>query len=37
MMASNLPIGIQSFREIRTEGFAYVDKTQYITQIVNSG
>ncbi|MDR2232501.1 MAG: AAA family ATPase [Tannerella sp.] len=29
-----LPIGIQTFEEIRTEGYVYVDKTQYI---VNAG
>lgn len=29
-----LPIGIESFREIRTEGFYYVDKTQLIEQLL---
>ena len=32
-----LPIGIQTFREIREEGFYYVDKTDYIRRMVNGG
>lgn len=38
-MASNLkyPIGIQSFSEIRKNGYLYVDKTRYIHHIVSSG
>ncbi|WP_394296011.1 AAA family ATPase [Methanospirillum hungatei] len=27
MNAGKLPIGIQSFKEIRTHGYLYVDKT----------
>ena len=29
-----LPIGIEDFREIRTEGFYYVDKTALIEQLL---
>lgn len=32
-----LPVGIQSFQEIREGGYAYVDKTDLIWQIVNEG
>jgi hypothetical protein len=32
-----LPIGIQSFEKMRTEGFAYVDKTQFIANLVQNG
>ena len=31
-----LPIGIEDFQEIRTEGFYYVDKTQMISELLNS-
>ena len=31
------PLGIQSFEKIRREGFFYADKTDMISQIVNSG
>ncbi len=31
-----LPIGIEDFKEIRTEGFYYVDKTGMITELLNS-
>lgn len=31
------PIGIQSFSEIRERGFVYVDKTEYIHQLVENG
>ena len=31
-----LPIGIEDFEEIRTEGFYYVDKTGMITELLNS-
>ncbi len=31
------PIGIQSFSEIRKRGFVYVDKTEYIHQLVENG
>ena len=30
-----LPIGIQTFRQIREEGFYYVDKTGYIRRLVD--
>ena len=32
-----LPIGIQTFEEIRTEGYLYVDKTQYIVKLIDNG
>ena len=32
-----LPIGIQTFREIRTQNHYYVDKTAYIRQLVDEG
>ena len=32
-----LPIGIQTFRKIREDGCYYVDKTDYIRQLVDSG
>ena len=31
------PIGVQSFQEIRKGGYIYVDKTQYIWNLVDSG
>ena len=32
-----LPIGIQTFREIRTENYYYVDKTAYIRRMLDEG
>ena len=37
MVLLKLPIGIQSFSEIRTGGYAYVDKTPYIASLVHEG
>ena len=34
MNKSKLPIGIQNFREIREEGYYYVDKTAYARRLV---
>ena len=31
-----LPIGIEDFREIRNEGFYYVDKTRVIEQLLKN-
>ena len=31
------PIGIQSFEKIRTEGFAYVDKTAFVYKLASEG
>lgn len=31
------PVGIQSFKEIRTRGYLYVDKTGYIWDLINKG
>lgn len=35
--ATKLPIGIQSFEQIRTGGYMYIDKTGYIRDLVNEG
>ena len=32
-----LPIGIQSIQEIITEGYIYVDKTQFALDLINNG
>lgn len=37
MPGSNLPIGIQSFSEIRIHNYLYVDKTRYISSLYNTG
>ena len=37
MTKRKLPIGIQTFREIREEGCYYVDKTAYAHQLVAGG
>ena len=34
---AKLPIGIQSFRKLREEGFLYVDKTAYIHRLAQDG
>lgn len=34
-MVRKLPAGIQSFEKIRTDGFLYIDKTEYIYQLVH--
>ncbi len=34
---NKLPIGIQTFREIREEGYGYVDKTPLIAQLAHEG
>lgn len=31
------PIGIQTFSEIRNDGYLYVDKTKYIYDLVSTG
>ena len=31
-----LPIGIENFEKLRTEGFYYVDKTGLITELLNN-
>lgn len=36
-MRKKLPIGIQNFREIREEGYYYVDKTDFALQLVEQG
>ncbi|MDR1096765.1 MAG: AAA family ATPase, partial [Tannerella sp.] len=35
--ARKLPIGIQDFEDLRTEGFLYVDKTEYVYRLVTQG
>jgi len=37
MQSGKLPIGIQSFKEIRTKGYLYVDKTPFVSQLTSSG
>ena len=32
-----LPIGVQSFKDLREKEFLYVDKTEYIFRLVNNG
>ena len=32
-----LPIGVQSFKDLREKTFLYVDKTKYLFQLVNNG
>ncbi|MGP1445882.1 MAG: AAA family ATPase, partial [Treponema sp.] len=31
-----LPIGLQSFKDLREKGFLYVDKTEYLFRLINS-
>ena len=35
MAERKLPIGIQSFQNLRENDFIYIDKTQYIAQLLN--
>lgn len=37
MEIRKLPIGIQSFEDLRKEGYLYVDKTSLIYQLVTMG
>ena len=32
-----LPVGIQGFEGLRNDGYLYVDKTEYIYQLVHRG
>ncbi|MDR1979488.1 MAG: AAA family ATPase, partial [Synergistaceae bacterium] len=32
-----LPIGIQTFEEIRKEGYLYVDKTKHLIDLIDTG
>ncbi|GHV53520.1 ATPase AAA [Synergistales bacterium] len=32
-----LPIGIQEFENVRREGYLYVDKTKYLTELIDKG
>ncbi len=36
MNAEKLPVGIQSFNDIREEGYLYVDKTDIIWKLANN-
>ncbi|HHI96738.1 MAG TPA: hypothetical protein ENJ96_02700, partial [Thermodesulfatator atlanticus] len=36
-MPLKLPVGIQSFEVIRTEGYYYVDKTPFVKKLVDEG
>ena len=31
-----LPVGIQTFEEIRSENYIYVDKTQYLVNLIDT-
>lgn len=31
---AKLPIGVQSFEKIRQDGYLYIDKTMYITRLL---
>lgn len=35
VIGKKLPIGIQGFEKLRTDGFLYVDKTEYIYRLVH--
>ncbi|MEB3221908.1 MAG: AAA family ATPase, partial [Candidatus Sericytochromatia bacterium] len=37
MQRKRLPIGIQTFREIREEGHYYVDKTPFVLRLIDQG
>ncbi|MEY6434290.1 AAA family ATPase, partial [Thioalkalicoccus limnaeus] len=37
MTRKRLPIGIQTFREIREDDYYYVDKTAFAEQLIGSG
>ncbi|WP_028845931.1 AAA family ATPase, partial [Thermodesulfatator atlanticus] len=37
MAKKKLPVGIQSFVEIRTENYYYVDKTPFVKKLVDEG
>lgn len=37
MNAQKFPVGIETFSEIREEGYVYVDKTQYIHEMLSGG
>jgi hypothetical protein len=37
MERRKLPIGIQSFQKLRTDGFVYVDKTSYVYELAQEG
>lgn len=37
MERKKLPIGIQTFAEIRREGYYYVDKTPFVAKLAESG
>ena len=36
MASIKYPIGIQTFSEIRKEGYIYVDKSEYVWNLANS-
>ena len=36
MQRKKLPVGIEDFEEIRTEGFYYIDKTGFIRDLLNN-
>lgn len=36
-MAKIYPIGVQSFAKLREDGYTYVDKTQFVDNLIQSG
>ena len=36
-MEKKLPLGIQNFEKIRTEGYLYIDKTEYVYKLALAG
>jgi len=32
-----LPVGIQTFEELRTRGYVYIDKTQFLVELIDKG
>jgi len=36
-MQTRLPMGLQSFPEIRSKGYLYIDKTAWIHRLVTKG
>ena len=32
-----LPIGVQTFEKLRVGGYAYVDKTKYLVELIDTG
>ena len=37
MLGEKLPIGVQDFAKLRTEGYKYIDKTGIVYRLANAG